>query len=29
MPSKIVRDPLYNYISIDQDSNGWLVKLLD
>ncbi len=29
MPPKVVRDPLYNYISIDQKRDGWLVKLLD
>jgi hypothetical protein len=29
MPPKVVRDPLYNYISIDQNRDGWLVELLD
>ena len=29
MPSKVVRDPLYNYIAIDTDRDPWLVKLLD
>ncbi len=29
MASKIFRDPLYNYISIDLKRDGWLVELLD
>ena len=29
MSSKIVRDPLYNYISIDQKKDRWLIELLD
>lgn len=29
MPLKIIRDPLYNYIAIDQDRDRWLVELLD
>lgn len=29
MSAKIFRDPLYNYISIDRDRDGWLLKLLD
>ncbi|QEH35276.1 HD domain protein [Aquisphaera giovannonii] len=29
MSSKIIRDPLYNYISIDADEDGWLIELLD
>ncbi len=29
MTPKVVRDPLYNYISIDRDRDGWLVELLD
>jgi len=29
MSSKILRDPLYNYISIDQNRDAWLVDLLD
>lgn len=29
MPAKILRDPLYNYISIDTDRDRWLVELLD
>ncbi|MCG8408059.1 MAG: HD domain-containing protein [Phycisphaerales bacterium] len=29
MPSKVIRDPLYNYISIDQERDRWLVELLD
>ena len=29
MTSKIIRDPLYNYISIDQNTDQWLVELLD
>ncbi len=27
--AKIIRDPLYNYISIDHDRDGWLVDILD
>jgi len=29
MGQKIIRDPLYNYISIDSERDGWLLKLLD
>lgn len=29
MSSKIFRDPLYNYISIDRDHDQWLLDLLD
>src|SRR3954465_15322902 len=29
MSDKVFRDPLYNYISIDKDRDGWLLKLLD
>lgn len=29
MSSKIIRDPLYNYISIDKKRDGWLIDLLD
>src|SRR5258708_25664437 len=29
MAAKIFRDPLYNYISIDRDRDGWLLKLLN
>src|SRR6476620_3452825 len=29
MSSKIIRDPLYNYISIDQGRDRWLLELLD
>lgn len=29
MSAKIFRDPLYNYISIDRERDGWLLKLLD
>lgn len=29
MASKIVRDPLYNYISIDRAKDKWLLNLLD
>lgn len=29
MAAKIFRDPLYNYISIDRERDGWLLKLLD
>ncbi|MHC5539775.1 HD domain-containing protein [Singulisphaera rosea] len=29
MSLKIVRDPLYNYISIDQKKDRWLIELLD
>jgi len=29
MPAKIFRDPLYNYISIDRERDGWLLELLD
>ena len=29
MSSKIIRDPLYNYISIDQKKDRWLIELLD
>jgi HD superfamily phosphohydrolase len=29
MSAKIFRDPLYNYISIDRDRDGWLLDLLD
>src|SRR3954470_9980022 len=29
MASKIIRDPLYNYISIDAKRDGWLLELLD
>lgn len=27
--AKIFRDPLYNYISIDRDRDGWLLEILD
>src|SRR5947209_3209747 len=29
MAAKIFRDPLYNYISIDPEKDGWLLQLLD
>src|SRR5438270_578460 len=29
MSSKIIRDPLYNYISIDRGRDRWLLDLLD
>ncbi|MBN1511378.1 MAG: HD domain-containing protein [Phycisphaerae bacterium] len=29
MPMKAIRDPLYNYIAIDRDRDGWLIELLD
>ena len=29
MAAKIFRDPLYNYISIDRERDGWLLQLLD
>lgn len=29
MPDKIFRDPLYNYISINKEQDGWLLQLLD
>jgi uncharacterized protein len=29
MSAKIFRDPLYNYVSIDRQCDGWLVELLD
>ena len=29
MSAKIFRDPLYNYISIDREKDGWILKLLD
>lgn len=29
MPSKIIRDPLYNYIAINLDYDKWLIDLLD
>src|SRR5690606_27653107 len=29
MSSKIFRDPLYNYIGIDRQRDGWLIELLD
>lgn len=29
MADKIFRDPLYNYISVDKDRDGWLIRLLD
>ncbi|MGP0063438.1 MAG: HD domain-containing protein, partial [Isosphaeraceae bacterium] len=29
MSAKIIRDPLYNYISIDRDREPWLLELLD
>src|SRR6478752_6730800 len=29
MPSKIFRDPLYNYIGIDRSRDRWLLELLD
>ncbi len=29
MSAKIIRDPLYNYVSIDQHRDRWLVELLD
>lgn len=27
--AKIIRDPLYNYVSIDRDRDGWLLDILD
>lgn len=29
MADKVFRDPLYNYIGIDSELDGWLLKLLD
>ena len=29
MSAKIIRDPLYNYVSIDRKKDGWLLDLLD
>ena len=29
MSSKIFRDPLYNYISVNRDQDEWLLALLD
>src|SRR5262249_41211251 len=29
MASKTFRDPLYNYITIDREADGWLLELLD
>jgi HD superfamily phosphohydrolase len=29
MPSKIIRDPLYNYVSIDLRKDGWLLDVLN
>jgi len=29
MSLKIIRDPLYNYISIDRNQDRWLLELLD
>ncbi len=29
MKQKVIRDPLYNYVSIDLDRHGWLLELLD
>lgn len=29
MADKVFRDPLYNYIGIDRERDGWLLKLLD
>ena len=29
MSAKIFRDPLYNYVSIDRQRDGWLLELLD
>src|SRR5712692_554268 len=29
MAAKIFRDPLYNYISVDRERDGWLLQLLD
>ncbi len=29
MSAKIIRDPLYNYVSIDRKRDGWLLELLD
>ena len=29
MATKLFRDPLYNYISIDRSRDGWLLELLD
>lgn len=29
MSAKIFRDPLYNYVSIDRQRDGWLIELLD
>jgi uncharacterized protein len=28
MPSKIIRDPLYNYVSIEREKDGWLLDVL-
>src|SRR5438067_210695 len=29
MSAKIFRDPLYNYISIDRQTEGWLLELIE
>lgn len=29
MSAKVIRDPLYNYIAVDQDRDRWLIELLD
>lgn len=29
MSAKLFRDPLYNYVSIDRQRDGWLIELLD
>lgn len=29
MTNRLIRDPLYNYIEIDQGRDGWLIDLLD
>jgi len=29
MSTKVIRDPLYNYIGIDRKRDGWLIDLLD
>src|SRR5688572_1382466 len=28
-PAKIFRDPLYNYVSIERERDGWLLEILD
>jgi uncharacterized protein len=29
MSAKILRDPIYNYVSIDRETDDWLIRLLD